>query len=83
MAKIGKRIKTARQAVSGKENVTVEEAVALVKTSASARFDETVEIAMTSGSTPATRTRWSRHGHAAERNRQGPSRGRVRARGQG
>ena len=52
MAKIGKRIKTARQAVSGKENVTVEEAVALVKTSASARFDETVEIAMNHGVDP-------------------------------
>ncbi|MYI68416.1 MAG: 50S ribosomal protein L1 [Boseongicola sp. SB0673_bin_14] len=52
MAKIGKRIKTARQAVSGKENVTVEEAVALVKTSASARFDETVEIAMNLGVDP-------------------------------
>ena len=52
MAKHGKRIKTAREAFSGKENVTVEEAVALVKTNASAKFDETVEIAMNLGVDP-------------------------------
>ena len=52
MAKHGKRIKTAREAFSGKEYVTVEEAVALVKTNASAKFDETVEIAMNLGVDP-------------------------------
>ncbi|MDE0520340.1 MAG: 50S ribosomal protein L1 [Boseongicola sp.] len=52
MAKIGKRIKAARESFSGKENVTVEEAIALVKTSAKAKFDETVEIAMNLGVDP-------------------------------
>ena len=52
MAKIGKRIKAARESFSGKGNVTVEEAIALVKTSAKAKFDETVEIAMNLGVDP-------------------------------
>ncbi|MBY6002514.1 50S ribosomal protein L1 [Salipiger bermudensis] len=49
MAKLGKRTRTAREAFAGKEDVTVEEAVALIKSSASAKFDETVEIAMNLG----------------------------------
>ena len=52
MAKIGKRIRAARESFSGKANVTVEEAIALVKTSASAKFDETVEVAMNLGVDP-------------------------------
>ena len=52
MAKIGKRIKAARQSFSGKENVTVEEAVTLVKATAKAKFDESVEIAMNLGVDP-------------------------------
>ncbi len=52
MAKLGKRTKAARAAVEGKENVTVEEAVALVKSNATAKFDETVEIAMALGVDP-------------------------------
>ena len=52
MAKIGKRIKAARESFSGKENVTVEEAVALIKSSAKAKFDESVEIAMNLGVDP-------------------------------
>ena len=49
MAKLGKRTRAAREAFAGKENVTVEEAVALIKGSANAKFDETVEIAMNLG----------------------------------
>ncbi|WP_424944962.1 50S ribosomal protein L1 [Aliiroseovarius crassostreae] len=49
MAKLGKRTKAAREAFAGKENLTVEEAVALVKGNASAKFDETVEIALNLG----------------------------------
>lgn len=49
MAKLGKRTRAAREAVKGKENLTVEEAVALVKSNASAKFDETIEIAMNLG----------------------------------
>ena len=49
MAKLGKRTRAAREALAGKENVTVEEAVALVKGNASAKFDETVEIALNLG----------------------------------
>lgn len=52
MAKIGKRIRAARESFAGKENVTVEEAVALVKTGAKAKFDESVEIAMNLGVDP-------------------------------
>ncbi|MHA6268395.1 50S ribosomal protein L1 [uncultured Aliiroseovarius sp.] len=49
MAKLGKRTTAAREAFAGKENVSVEEAVALVKNNAKAKFDETIEIAMSLG----------------------------------
>jgi large subunit ribosomal protein L1 len=52
MAKYGKRTTAARAAFKGKADVTVEEAVALVKASATAKFDETVEIAMVLGVDP-------------------------------
>ncbi|NDW02405.1 50S ribosomal protein L1 [Salipiger sp. PrR002] len=52
MAKLGKRTRAAREAFAGKEDVTVEEAVALIKANASAKFDETVEIAMNLGVDP-------------------------------
>ena len=52
MAKYGKRTTTARAAFAGKRHVTVEEAVALVKGSAKAKFDETVEIAVNLGVDP-------------------------------
>lgn len=52
MAKIGKRAKAARAAFEGKSDVAVEEAVALVKANANAKFDETVEIAMNLGIDP-------------------------------
>ena len=52
MAKLGKRTAAAREAFAGKENVTVEEAVALVRGSAKAKFDETVDIAMHLGVDP-------------------------------
>ena len=49
MGKIGKRTKKALEAFSGKSDVTIEEAVKLVKSNATAKFDETVEIAMNLG----------------------------------
>ncbi|WP_298564190.1 50S ribosomal protein L1 [uncultured Aliiroseovarius sp.] len=49
MAKLGKRTAAAREAFAGKDNLTVEEAVALVKGNANAKFDETIEIAMALG----------------------------------
>ncbi len=52
MAKLGKRTRAAREAFAGKENLSVEEAVALVKGNAAAKFDETVEIAMNLGVDP-------------------------------
>ena len=52
MAKLAKRVKAAREAVAGKENLSVEEAVSLIKSNASAKFDETVEIAMNLGVDP-------------------------------
>ncbi|MEM9477871.1 MAG: 50S ribosomal protein L1 [Pseudomonadota bacterium] len=52
MSKLGKRTRAAREAFAGKENVTVEEAVTLIKGNANAKFDETVEIAMSLGVDP-------------------------------
>ena len=52
MAKLGKRTRAAREAFAGKADMTVEAAVALVKSAASAKFDETVEIAMNLGVDP-------------------------------
>lgn len=52
MAKLGKRTRAAREAFAGKEELSVEQAVALIKSAASAKFDETVEIAMNLGVDP-------------------------------
>ncbi len=52
MAKLGKRTRAAREAFADKENLSVEDAVALVKSAASAKFDETVEIAVNLGVDP-------------------------------
>ncbi|MFG6562265.1 MULTISPECIES: 50S ribosomal protein L1 [unclassified Sulfitobacter] len=52
MAKIGKRTRAAREAFAGKEEITVEEAVSLIKSNATAKFDETIEIAMNLGVDP-------------------------------
>ena len=52
MAKLGKRTTAAREAFAGKENLTVEEAVSLVKSNANAKFDETIEIALNLGVDP-------------------------------
>lgn len=52
MAKLGKRTAAAREAFAGKEDLTVEEAVALIKSNANAKFDETIEIAMNLGIDP-------------------------------
>ncbi len=52
MAKHGKRLRAARAAVAGKESLTVEGAVALVKENATAKFDESVEIAICLGVDP-------------------------------
>ncbi len=49
MAKLGKRIKAARDAFADKAHMSVEDAVSLVKANASAKFDETVEIAVNLG----------------------------------
>ncbi|MCY4305295.1 MAG: 50S ribosomal protein L1 [Aestuariivita sp.] len=52
MAKIGKRTREMREAFSKKENMSVEDAVALIKSTASAKFDETLEVAMNLGVDP-------------------------------
>jgi len=52
MAKTGKRMKAAKAAAEGKHNLPVDEAVSLVKANATAKFDETVEIAMNLGVDP-------------------------------
>ncbi|MBI1415892.1 MAG: 50S ribosomal protein L1 [Limimaricola sp.] len=52
MAKLGKRAKAANAAFEGKQNLSVADAVALVKANAAAKFDETIEIAMNLGVDP-------------------------------
>ncbi len=52
MAKRGKRIRAARAAAAGREAASVEDAVALVKEQATAKFDETVEVAVNLGVDP-------------------------------
>ncbi|CUH78918.1 50S ribosomal protein L1 [Tropicibacter naphthalenivorans] len=52
MAKFGKRTRAAREAFAGKEDITVEEAVALIKANSKTKFDETVEIALNLGVDP-------------------------------
>ena len=52
MAKLGKRTAAARAAFEGKSNLSVEDAVKLIKGAASAKFDETLEIAMNLGVDP-------------------------------
>ena len=49
MGKIGKRTKKALESFSGKSDVTIEEAVKLLKANATAKFDETIEIAINLG----------------------------------
>jgi large subunit ribosomal protein L1 len=52
MAKYGKRTTAAKAAFADKANVSVEDAVALIKGNSKAKFDETVEIAMNLGVDP-------------------------------
>ena len=52
MAKVGKRMKAAAEAVDAKKLYEIGEAVSLVKDNAKAKFDETVEIAMNLGVDP-------------------------------
>jgi large subunit ribosomal protein L1 len=52
MAKLGKRTTAARAAFAGKDLISVEDAVALIKSNSAAKFDETVEIALNLGVDP-------------------------------
>jgi large subunit ribosomal protein L1 len=52
MAKVGKRIRTAREKVDANAVYSLEEAVKLIKGAASAKFDETVEISLNLGVDP-------------------------------
>jgi large subunit ribosomal protein L1 len=52
MAKYGKRTTAARAAFADKRNVSIEEAVALVKSNAKAKFDETIDVALNLGVDP-------------------------------
>ena len=52
MAKYGKRTRSAREAFAGKDDVTIEEAVSLIKGNSNVKFDETLEIAMNLGIDP-------------------------------
>ena len=52
MAKIGKRLKAAHETFAGKANLSLEDAVGLVKGAATAKFDETVEVSINLGVDP-------------------------------
>ena len=52
MAKLGKRLKTARENIDRARSYPLEEAVKLVKERATAKFDETVEVALNLGIDP-------------------------------
>lgn len=52
MAKYGKRATAARAAFAGKEQVSVTEAVGLIKDNAKSKFDETIEISLVLGVDP-------------------------------
>ncbi len=52
MARHGKRIRSARDAFAGKENISVEDAIGLIKSQSATKFDETIEIAMNLGVDP-------------------------------
>ena len=49
MAKLGKRTRAIRAAVADKSVLSVEEAVSLIKGNSTAKFDETIEIALNLG----------------------------------
>lgn len=52
MAKIGKRLRAAREIIDREKLYTIDEAVKLVKERATAKFDETVEVALNLGVDP-------------------------------
>lgn len=52
MAKLGKRTRASREAFAGKSELPLEDALTLIKGNATAKFDETVEIAMNLGVDP-------------------------------
>jgi large subunit ribosomal protein L1 len=52
MSKLGKRIVKAREGVDPAKSYTLDEAVKLVKSRATAKFDETIEVAMNLGVDP-------------------------------
>ena len=52
MSKPGKRIRAAREAFADKELLSLDEAVKLVKSGATAKFDETIELAVNLGVDP-------------------------------
>jgi large subunit ribosomal protein L1 len=52
MAKVGKRLRAAREKVDHERNYALDEAVRLIKDTASTKFDETVDVAMNLGVDP-------------------------------
>ncbi len=52
MAKVGKRIRTAREKVDRNKAYALEEAIKLVKSASSVKFDETVDVALNLGVDP-------------------------------
>ena len=52
MGKVGKKFLSAKKAFENKQELSLEEAVSLVKVNASAKFDETIDIAINLGVDP-------------------------------
>jgi large subunit ribosomal protein L1 len=49
MANLGKRTRAIREVTAGKFGLTIEDAVSIIKSNATAKFDETIEIAVNLG----------------------------------
>src|SRR5688572_8370840 len=52
MAKLGKRMTKAREGIDTEKHYALDEAVKMVKSRATAKFDETIEVAMNLGVDP-------------------------------
>lgn len=52
MAKVGKRMKAATAAFNSKQELSIEEAISLVKNNSKTKFDETVDLALNLGVDP-------------------------------
>jgi ribosomal protein L1 len=78
MAKLTKKAKTLGTAINSEKLYGIDEAIALAKTHATSKFDETIEVAMNLGVDPRHADANRLAGALGQRDRQDGSRRRVR-----